>query len=149
MAAIEGEQAYMRAHRIAPLRLKPENFDRTKTLSMHGAIIPPKGSILLKISQREYVIIPAYPQFLQHALDLVRSSDLGERERGVFMLRSYPDNATMQTLTSLLNDEGAFRWDMSSNTSCATYMVRVAAYDTLRDMGISVSRPVLDDCHSR
>ena len=148
-ASIQGELAYMRAHRIAPLESKPENFDRTKTLAMHSMVVPPKGSILLKISEREYMIVPAYPHFQQQALDLCRSSDMGERERGAFMLRSYPDNASVQVLKSLLNDGGAYRWDMSSNTSCATYQVRAAAYDTLRDLGISVTKPLLDECHSR
>jgi len=149
VAAIGSELAYMREHRIAPLQLKPESFERTKTLAMSGAIIPPAGSILLKISERDYVIVPAYPQFQQQALDLCRSSDLGERQRGVFMLRSYPDKASLEMLMSLLNDEGAYRWNMSSKTSCATYMVRAAAYDVLRDRGISVPKPVLDDCHSQ
>lgn len=149
VTAIGGELAYMREHRIAPLQLKPGSFERTKTLAMSGAVIPPAGSILLKISERDYVIVPAYPQFQQQALDLCRSSDLGERQRGVFMLRSYPDKASLEMLMSLLKDEGAYRWNMSSNTSCVTYMVRAAAYDVLRDRGISVPKPLLDDCHSQ
>lgn len=149
VAAIHTELAYMQANHIAPLRLSPENFDRTKTVTVHGAFIPPKGSILFKVAQRDYVIIPAYPQFRQQALDLCRSSDMVERERGAFMLRSYPDNTSVQMLMSLLKDEGAERWNVSSNVSCATYAVRAAAYDTLRDMGIAVAKPLLDDCHSR
>jgi len=149
VAAIGGELAYMREHRIAPLQLKSEVFDRTKTLAMAGAIVPPTGSILLKIAERDYVIVPAYPQFQQQAMDLCRSSDQGERQRGAFMLRSYSDKTSLEMLMSLLNDEGAFRWNMSSNTSCATYMVRAAAYDVLRDKGISVTKPLLDDCQSR
>lgn len=144
-AAIEGELAYMREHRIAPLRLKPETFERTKTLAMYGAVFPPRGSILLKIAERDYVIVPAHPQFQQQALDLCRSSDMRERQRGVFMLRSYPDKASLEMIMSLLNDEGAYQWNMSSNTACATHV----AYDTLRDRGISVSKPLMDDCHSQ
>jgi hypothetical protein len=148
-AAIEGELAYMREHRIAPLRLKPETFERTKTLAMYGAVVPPRGSILLKIAERDYVIVPAYPQFQQQALDLCRSSDMRERQRGVFMLRSYPDKVSLEMLMSLLNDDSAYQWNMSSNTACATYVVRAAAYDTLLDRGISVSKPLLDDCRSQ
>jgi hypothetical protein len=74
---------------------------------------------------------------------------LGERQRGVFMLRSYPDKASLEMLMSLLKDEGAYRWNMSSNTSCATYMVRAAAYDVLRDRGDLMPKPLLDDCHSQ
>jgi hypothetical protein len=72
-----------------------------------------------------------------------------ERQRGVFMLRSYLDKASLEMLMSLLNDEGAYQWNMSSRTACATYVVRAAAYDTLRDRGISVSKPLMDDCHSQ
>lgn len=65
------------------------------------------------------------------------------------MLGSCPGRASEQMLMSLLKDDGAYRWDMSNNTSCSTYMVRAAAYDTLRDLGISATKPPLDECKSR
>jgi hypothetical protein len=148
-AAIEGELAYMREHGISPLQLKADTFERTKTLAMASALAPPKGSVLVKISQHEYVVSPAYPPLQQDALDLCRATDMYERSRGALMLRSYPDSTSVGMLMSLLNDQDAYRWNMSVNTSCATYMVRAIAYDVLRDMGISTTKPVLDECHSR
>ena len=65
------------------------------------------------------------------------------------MLRSYPQRDSIQVLQSLLKDDGAYRWDMSANTACTTYMVRVAAYDTLRDQGVSVQKPLLEECKTR
>ena len=117
----------MREHGIAAVQLRPESFERTKTLAMSAEMIPPVGSISLKISGREYVIVPAYPHVQQQALDLCRSNDPGERRRGVFLLRSYSSDEGVEMLKSLLNDRWADRWTMSSDTSCATYLVRAAA----------------------
>ena len=104
---------------------------------------------MLKISPTRLVIAPAYPRFEADALDLCRSNDFRERERGAFMLRSYRSEAARQMLFSLLRDEGAFRWNLSATSGCATYMVRAAAYDVLRDQGIDVPQPLLDECHNR
>lgn len=149
LAAIEAERDYMRANGISPLNLKAEDFSRTKTLASGPLHISPKGSVLLKISQREFVIVPAYPQLQQEALNLCRSNDMADRTRGAFMLRSYRGEVSTQMLMSLLGDPEAYRWDMSSKTACATYMVRAAAYDILRDQGISAPMPLLDECHNR
>jgi hypothetical protein len=105
--------------------------------------------VILKISARKFVVAPAYPRFQEQALDLGKSSDFGERERGAFMLRSYPGEPTTRVLMSLLQDDGAYRWNMSDKTECATYVVRAAAYDVLRDQGVSVPKPLLDECHNR
>lgn len=128
----------------------PDQFSRTKTLSQ-GCFncVAPKGGVMLKVSPARYVIAPAYSEFQGDALKLCQSEDFRERERGAFMLRSYPGGATTDTLTSLLADEGAYRWNMSATTACATYTVRAAAYDVLREQGIVVPKPLLDECHNR
>ena len=65
------------------------------------------------------------------------------------MLRSYPDYRSVQRLRSLLLDDGGIRWDKSSDTACVVYVVRVAAYDVLRDLGVSVLKPLLEECRKR
>jgi hypothetical protein len=62
------------------------------------------------------------------------------------MLRSYPGPDAVAALRLLLKDDEAVRWNMSADTKCETYLVRVAAYDTLRDLGTSVERPLLEQC---
>ena len=67
------------------------------------------------------------------------------------MFRSYPVDASFQMLASLLTDKEVFRWDMSSKTACGVYVyiVGVAAYDTLRDLGVSAPKPLLEECRNR
>ncbi|MEP6539970.1 MAG: hypothetical protein ABJF23_31880 [Bryobacteraceae bacterium] len=149
LSAVEAELAYMRANGISWLNLEAEDFSRTITLATGPLSISPKGSVMLKVREREYVIVPAYPRLQQQALDLCRSSDVADRARGAFMLRSYPGEVSTQMLTALLKDHEAYRWNMSNSTSCATYMVRAAAYDVLRNQGVSVPKPLLDECHNQ
>ena len=104
---------------------------------------------MLKVSPTKYVVAPAHLRFQADALNLCESQDFGERERGAFMLRSYPGETTTRVLISLLADEGAYRWNLSAATACATYMVRAAAYDVLCEQGIVVPKPLLDECHNR
>jgi hypothetical protein len=63
------------------------------------------------------------------------------------MLRSYPNDESVRMLTSLLADESAYRWNVTQTEGCAVYMVRVAACDTLRDLGHEPRAPVqLEEC---
>lgn len=128
----------------------PDNFSRTKTLAQ-GCFncVARKGAVILEVSPRRYLVVPAYPRFQEYAIHLCQSVDFDERVRGAYMLRSYPGEATAQVLMSLLYDDGAYRWNMSSTAECATYTVRAAAYDVLRDQGVVVPKPLLDECHNR
>ncbi len=127
-----------------------DTFIRSKTLAQGPSYYAsPKGSVLLLVAPREYVIAPAYLRFREHALTLCRSSDSQDRERGAYMLRSYSDDASVKMLTALLTDESAYLWNMTPTQACAVYMVRVAAYDTLRDLGHEPKVPVqLEECQN-
>lgn len=129
----------------------PDTFVRSKTFDVGpSCYASPKGSVLLMLAPRQYIVAPAYPRFRQQALALCRSSDSLYRERGAYMLRSYPDDESVQMLTALLTDESAYRWNMTQAQACAVYMVRVAAHDTLRDPGHEPKSPVrLEGCRSR
>ena len=128
----------------------PDNFSRSETLAQDCfGCIARKGAVILRVSPTLNVVAPAYARFQEQALDLCQSEEFKERERGAFMLRSYPGEVARGVLTSLLRDAGAYRWTMSATTECATYLVRAAAYDVLRDQGIVVPKPLLDDCHNR
>jgi hypothetical protein len=151
MSVVEREAAY-RAHNSLPVDVSsgPENLNRTKTLAQDCfECIAPRGAVMLRLSPMKYLVAPAYPRLQADALNLLQSVDVKERERGAFMLRSYPGEVTTRALMALLNDEGAYRWDMSPDTRCATYMVRAAAYDILREHGFVVPKPLLDECHNR
>ena len=151
LKVVEDESSY-RASKALRLDIDPgpDHFSRTKTLAQGCFVcIARRGAVILRVSASKYVVAPAYPRFQADALDLCRSQDYRERERGAFMLRSYPGEVTRRMLTSLLRDGGAYRWSMSATSECATYMVRAAAYDVLRDQGSVVPKPLLDECHSR
>ena len=150
LETVQKEVSYMGNTPLTVTADSGPKFNRTLTMAQGPSLyISPKGSILLQIALREYAIVPAYPRLQQHALDLCKSSDYRDRERGAYMLRSYPDDKSIQMLTSLLKDEGVYRWNMSSNTACVVHMVRVAAYDTLRDLEVSVQKPLLEECQNR
>ncbi len=151
LGLIELEVAHRAANRL-PVDIDPVpgSFHRTKTLAQGCfSCIAPKGAVILKLSPTKYVVAPAFPQFHIDALTLLQSPDYRERERGALMLRSYPGEATTRVLLPLLTDDGAYRWDLSSNTVCAAYVVRAAAYDILREHGIRVPEPFLGECRSR
>jgi hypothetical protein len=151
MGVIEKEIAN-RIVNVGPIDIDPgpDKFSRTKTLSQGCFLcIAPRGAVMLKVSPTKYVVAPAYPRFQADAVGLCQSEDFRERERGAFMLRSYPGEAATRVLITLLADDGAYRWNLSTSTACATYMVRAAAYDVLRERGIVVPKPLLDECHDR
>ena len=150
MNVIEHEIA-QRAILASPGNVAPSstNFSRAETLSQ-GCFecIAPIGAVMLKLANK-YVVAPAYPRFQADAFALLGSTDFRERERGALMLRSYPSEATTRALLLLLTDSGAYRWNLSSTTECTTFSVRAAAYDILHEQGIEVTKPLLDECHSR
>jgi len=149
--AIETEASSIADHPLAvPIESNSDTFSRTKTLAQGTSFwISPKGSVLLKTGERQYLRVPAYPHLEQQAIELCKSGDDSERQRGAYMLRSYPDESSIRMLRSPLSDPAAYRWDISSTKACAVYMVRVAAYDTLRDLEVTVPRPLLEECHQR
>jgi hypothetical protein len=153
VAAIQAEASKLGDNPFAVhVESRSDTFSRTKTLiGGEGHLVwdSPKGSLVLKTGERQFLIVPAYPHLHQYALELCKSTDENERARGAYVLRNFPDPSSVRILTALLKDASAYRWDLSSTTACAVYTVRVAAYDTLRDLGVAVTRPLLEECHQR
>ncbi len=149
LGAVENEAMLMATSMTASADSSEDKFSRTAAKAQSTGLITPRGSVLFQVAPREYIIVPAYPRLQQYALDLCESRDVNERERGAYMLRSYPNHRSVQMLSSLLKDSGVYLWNISSDTECSVYMVRIAAYDTLRDLGIVAPKPLLEECHSR
>jgi hypothetical protein len=148
LKAVTGESAsYAVAESPLPSSTATETFSRTKT-SLQGCLdcIAPMGAVILRLSRTQLVVAPAYPRFQTTAFELCRSADYEQRERGAYMLRSYPGPASREVLVRLLNDSGAVRFNTSPDKTCTAYVVRTAAYDVLRDQGVVVPKPILEDC---
>lgn len=69
-----------------------------------------------------------------------KSKNPDERNRGVRALAAFPNEENIKILKGLLTDDA-----YSTGSGKKSYYIRARAYNVLRDLGVKVERPVLEE----
>jgi hypothetical protein len=86
------------------------------------------------------LIVPVDPQLEIQGRAWCKSNLVETRARGARVLGNFKNETNVALLRSLLQDPG-----FSTGDGKRRYGVRAAAYDSLRELGVNVERPILEE----
>ncbi len=120
-----------------------------------GFAYAPNGAVRLEVPETAeayaalwsgsvcFLIVPADERYRLDAIQMVRSTDYGQRIKGVQILSSYPSDDTITLLKDLLADPGT-NGAAHQERKYEQYGIREAAWQALQRFGVDVPQPVLE-----